>query len=143
MKKNLSENSRFFFIFVHVNEIYKKLTTNKINSNLIKYFKKSHFIPQKLIFHCLKKKNVPKKSRFLLFTRTFRTSGTCLVTLFYLNLAWLSRKIFSSFTRLFILLTMINVGWYFIFYLYQVVIPTDSFSWFVFIVFPIILYRFF
>ena len=42
-----------------------------------KYFKKSHFLSQKLIFHCLKT-NISKKSRFFLlsFTWTFRTSGT-------------------------------------------------------------------
>ena len=42
---------------VHMNEIYKKLTTIKSNKfKTEKYFKKSHFLSQKLIFSCLKKK---------------------------------------------------------------------------------------
>ena len=45
-------------------EIYKKLTTIKSNKlQFKKYFKKSHFLYQKLIFYCLKI-NPSKKSRF-------------------------------------------------------------------------------
>ena len=50
-----------------------------MNSNLKKHFKKSHFLSQKLIFPCLKKKKIFKKWIFfflLSFTWTFRTSGT-------------------------------------------------------------------
>ena len=38
-----------------------------------KYWKKSHFISQKLIFHCLKK-NPSKKSRFFLYFRSYEHS---------------------------------------------------------------------
>ena len=56
-----------------------ELQLNKINWNLNKYWKKSHFLYQKLIVHCLKKN--PKKSRFFLlsFIWTFRTSGTSII----------------------------------------------------------------
>ena len=41
----------------HMNEIYKKLTTIKLNKlKFKKVLKKSHLLSQKLIFHCLKKK---------------------------------------------------------------------------------------
>ena len=37
-----------------------------MNAHLKKYFKKSHFLSQKLIFHCLKT-NLSKKSRFFFY----------------------------------------------------------------------------
>ena len=51
-----------------MNEIYKNLTTIKLNKlNVKKVFKKSQFISQKLIFHCLKKKILVKKVDFFYF----------------------------------------------------------------------------
>ena len=50
-----------------MNEIYKKLTTIKLNKlKFKKVFKKSNFISQKLIFHCLKKKIFLKKVDFFI-----------------------------------------------------------------------------
>ena len=41
-----------------MNEIYKKITAIKLNKlKFKKVLKKSQFISQKLIFHCLKKKS--------------------------------------------------------------------------------------
>ena len=59
---------------VHMNEIYKKLTTiNNINENLKKYLKKWHFLSQKLIINCLKK-NPSRKSRFFYYFRSHEHS---------------------------------------------------------------------
>ena len=60
---------------VRMNEIYKKLQklqVNKINWNLKKHFKKSHFLSQKLIFHWLKK--IGLKKVILYFFRSHERS---------------------------------------------------------------------
>ena len=49
-----------------MNEIYKKLTAIKFKKiKFEKVFKKSHFLSQQLIFHCLK--NFSKKVNFFMF----------------------------------------------------------------------------
>ena len=66
-----------FWTFIWTKFTKKWLQLNNINWNLNKYWKKSHFLSEKLIFYCLKKNPSKKINFFLLsFIWTFRTSGT-------------------------------------------------------------------
>ena len=55
-----------------MNEIYKKITTIKLNKLKFKKVLKNHIFSQKLIFHSLKK--IYKKSRFFFNFRSHERS---------------------------------------------------------------------
>ena len=62
LKSNVSE-----VLNVHMNGIHKNITTIKYNKlKFVKVLKKSHFLSQKLIFHCRGKKILLKKLDILI-----------------------------------------------------------------------------